>query len=236
MEILPSVGSTNAVLAERARAGAPGTTVVVTEHQTAGRGRLDRVWDTPARSALTFSFLCRPDLPANTWPWIPLATGYAVHEALVGTAPGVRLKWPNDVLIDGRKVAGILVERIDTPQGPAAVIGVGINVSSSRDELPVETATSLLLETGVAPDRTDLLNALLESLETTLATLTSDLPGLRHRYAEACVTVGRDVRVQVPAARDLTGRVTGLDDGGQLVVQTATGPVAVGAGDVTHVR
>ncbi|KQY56499.1 biotin--[acetyl-CoA-carboxylase] ligase [Nocardioides sp. Root140] len=236
VEILPAVGSTNAELGSRARNGAADGTVVVTEHQTAGRGRLDRVWETPARSALTFSLLKRPDLPPVVWPWIPLATGLAIHTALSGTVPGLGLKWPNDVLVDGRKLAGILVERIETPDGPAAVIGIGLNVSTTRDELPVETATSLALESGEAPDRTDLLNGLLSSLESTLAALSTDLESVRTSYAAACVTVGKDVRVEVPAGEPLTGRVTGIDTGGQLVVESASGQVSVSAGDVIHVR
>lgn len=236
MQILPAIGSTNAVLSDQARLGAAEGTVIVTEHQTAGRGRLDRVWDTPARSALTFSLLRRPDLPWSSWPWLPLATGCAIQQVVAQTVSGVGLKWPNDVLVEGRKLAGILVERIDTPQGPAAVIGVGLNVSSTREELPVGAATSLVLETGTAPDRTDLLNDLLESIDTTLALLAADLDGLRSIYTDACVTVGRDVRVEVPAGDALTGRATGINRGGQLVVETASGSNAVGAGDVIHVR
>lgn len=235
MEILAAVGSTNAEMAERARDGAPSGSVVVTEHQTAGRGRLDRVWETPARTCLTFSLLQRPDLPPAHWPWIPLAVGYAVHSALVDSVPGIGLKWPNDVLVDGRKLAGILVERIETPQGPAAIIGIGLNVSLTSEELPVETATSLALEVGQAPDRTELLNDLLASLEATLGGI-SDIDALRAAYTAACVTLGRDVRVELPSGDPLTGRASGLDVGGQLVVETPTGPVTVGAGDVIHVR
>lgn len=235
MEILPEAGSTNAELAERARSGTGSGAVLVTEHQTAGRGRLDRVWQTPPRACLTFSLLHRPDLPPASWPWIPLAVGLAVHSALVDTLPGIGLKWPNDVLVDGRKLAGILVERVETPAGPAAIIGIGLNVSLTRDELPVETATSLALELGEAPDRTQLLNLLLASLDSTMAGI-GDVDALRSAYAAACVTLGRDVRVELPAGESLRGRASGLDVGGQLVVETADGPVTVGAGDVIHVR
>ncbi|QIX25919.1 biotin--[acetyl-CoA-carboxylase] ligase [Nocardioides sp. JQ2195] len=235
VEILATAGSTNAELADRARAGADDGSVVVTEHQTAGRGRLDRVWETPPRACLTFSLLHRPDLPPASWPWIPLAVGVAVHSALVGSVPGIGLKWPNDVLVEGRKLAGILVERNETPQGPAAVIGIGLNVSLGRDELPVATATSLALETGEVPDRTALLNTLLASLERTMAGL-DDLGTVRTAYAAACVTLGREVRVELPSAEPLEGRASRLDAGGQLVVESTSGPVTVGAGDVIHVR
>ena len=128
VEILSEAPSTNAALAERARAGALEGAVVVAEHQTAGRGRLDRTWETPARSALTFSVLLRPNLSASSWPWIPLLVGYAVQAALADRLPAIALKWPNDVLVEERKLGGILVERVDTPTGPAAVVGIGINV------------------------------------------------------------------------------------------------------------
>ncbi|UUZ58074.1 biotin--[acetyl-CoA-carboxylase] ligase [Nocardioides sp. B-3] len=97
VEITDASPSTNAVVAERARAGEDEGPVVVTEHQTAGRGRLDRVWETPARSSLTFSVLLRPDVPAQDWPWLPLLTGYAVRAALADRLPDIALKWPNDV-------------------------------------------------------------------------------------------------------------------------------------------
>ncbi|WP_082748083.1 biotin--[acetyl-CoA-carboxylase] ligase [Nocardioides jensenii] len=236
VEVLAEAGSTNALLAARAREGAASGAVLVTEHQTAGRGRLDRVWETPARSALTFSVVQWPDLSAAMWPWIPLATGCAVHAALAATVPGLGLKWPNDVLVEGRKVAGILVERVETPRGPAAIIGIGLNVSTTRDELPVDNATSLALELGHAPDRTDLLIALLATLDETLSRLAGDPDSLRTSYAAACVTLGREVRVEMPAGEPISGRASAIDPGGQLVVETATGQTKVGAGDVTHVR
>src|SRR4051812_19005219 len=167
VEVEEATPSTNALVAERARAGEEPGLVVVTEHQTAGRGRLDRVWETPARSSLTFSVLLRPDLPAESWPWLPLLTGYAVQAALADRLPDIALKWPNDVLVDdggdgpGRKVAGILVERIDTPAGPVAVVGVGINVDQTLEELPVALATSVSLETGEPVERTGLLGQVL---------------------------------------------------------------------------
>ena len=125
--------------------------MVVAEHQTAGRGRLDRSWETPPRAALTFSVLLRPTVGPAQWPWLPLLTGYAVAGALRDAGFDAGVKWPNDVLVGDLKVAGILVERVDTPTGPAAVLGVGLNVSTTAEELPVPTATSLALAAGDAP-------------------------------------------------------------------------------------
>jgi BirA family transcriptional regulator, biotin operon repressor / biotin---[acetyl-CoA-carboxylase] ligase len=235
VEVLEATPSTNAVVAERARAGEPEGLVVVAEHQQAGRGRLDRTWVTPPRTSLTFSLLLRPDLPAAQWPWIPLWTGYAVHAALAAHVPGLGLKWPNDLLVDGRKVAGILLERVETPDGPAAVVGVGLNVSQTRDELPVEQATSLALETGAAPDRTGVLTDVLASLEGHRGLL-ARREELRAAYAGACVTLGSELRVEVPGGVVVEGRGADVDADGQLVVDTADGPVAVRAGDVVHVR
>src|SRR5690348_3280218 len=98
VEVVEATPSTNADLSERARAGEEPGLVLVTEHQTAGRGRLDRVWETPARSSLTFSVLLRPDVPPTSWSWLPLLTGYAVQAALADRLPDIALKWPNDVL------------------------------------------------------------------------------------------------------------------------------------------
>lgn len=240
VELFETATSTNAVAADRARDGAEEGLVVVAEHQTAGRGRLDRAWETPARSSLTFSLLVRPTVPPGDWPWLPLLTGYTVAKTLRAEGYAVGVKWPNDVLAGDRKLVGILVERVETPTGPAAVLGVGLNVSLTADELPVPTATSLALESGATPDRTHLLVELLRSLrEAYDAWQAGGADGttrLRSSYAAACVTVGRDVRVDLPGGRVLTGRATGIDQAGRLVVLTGDGETVVGAGDVVHVR
>ncbi len=233
VEVLTATPSTNAVVAQRARAGAPEWLVVATEHQTAGRGRLDRVWETPDRAALTFSVLLRPAAPGAEWPWLPLLAGLAVVGALREHGVATGLKWPNDVVVDGAKVAGILVERVDTPTGPAAVLGIGLNVSQSREELPVPTATSVLLATGTAPDRTALLDSLLTALHGTYAAWSAGGGAqVRSAYVEACVTIGQQVRVELPGGGTLTGVAGDVDTGGRLLV--AGTPVA--AGDVVHVR
>ena len=246
VEVLDEATSTNAVVAERARSGAPEGLVVVAEHQTAGRGRLDRAWEAPARSALTFSVLLRPGVTPAEWPWIPLLVGYTVSKALRAEGYDAAVKWPNDVLIEDRKVAGILVERVETPAGPAAVVGVGLNVDLTAEELPVPTATSLGLEpdgsggSGSAPDRTSLLTLLLRSLREAYdaweAGGEAATGRLRSSYTSACVTLGQQVRVEQPTGEPLTGQATGIDEGGRLVVLTPGGEVAVGAGDVVHVR
>jgi BirA family transcriptional regulator, biotin operon repressor / biotin---[acetyl-CoA-carboxylase] ligase len=237
VEIVDAVASTNAAVADRARDGAPHGLVVVAEHQTAGRGRLDRVLETPARAALTFSVLLRPRVPASEWPWLPLLAGHAVATALREAEVPAGLKWPNDVLVGERKVAGILLERVDTRDGAAAVLGIGLNVSTTESELPVETATSVGLATGSVPDRTELLARVLGRLASEYDAWQADegstrSEALRAAYTEACVTVGWEVRVELPGGEVRTGTARGIDSGGRLVVDG----FAVGAGDVVHVR
>jgi len=237
VEVVEEAASTNVLVAERARSGAAEGLVVVAEHQTAGRGRLDRTWETPAGSALTFSVLLRPTAPSQTWPWLPLLVGYAVAKALKASGFEASVKWPNDVLLGDRKVAGILVERIETSSGPAAVVGVGLNVGMTAEELPVPEATSLAVAgaDGV-PDRTDLLVDLLASLwESYVAWQEGGDLGARRladSYTAACSTIGRAIRVALPSGEELTGTATGIDPSGRLLVDGSP----VSAGDVIHVR
>jgi BirA family biotin operon repressor/biotin-[acetyl-CoA-carboxylase] ligase len=241
VEVLDEAGSTNALVTERARAGAAEGLVLVAEHQTAGRGRLDRSWDTPARSALTFSLLLRPSVPAAAWPWLPLLAGYAVAKALKAHGFEAAVKWPNDVLLEGRKVAGILVERVEAPTGPAAVVGVGLNVAMTAEELPVPEATSLAVAArGPVPDRTALLVDLLASLWEAYTAWQAGGDQARARlaasYTSACATIGSQVRVELPSGEVLNGTATGIDPSGRLLVEHAAGHTAVSAGDVVHVR
>lgn len=244
IEVVDTAPSTNALAVQRARAGAPDGLVVVADHQTTGRGRLDRTWETPAGTALTFSMVLRPVVPTRSWPWLPLLTGYAVDKALRAQGYDAGVKWPNDVLIGDKKVAGILIERIETSDGPAAVVGVGLNVGMRADELPVPTATSLALESdtasGAGPDRTTVLLSVLSTLREAYDAWQAggDHTGLRlaESYARACLTIGQDVRVDLPDGSVLEGRATGVDPGGRLVVDGPDGPTPVAAGDVVHVR
>jgi BirA family biotin operon repressor/biotin-[acetyl-CoA-carboxylase] ligase len=220
VEVLAEAASTNAVVAERALAGDPEGLVVVAEQQTAGRGRLDRTWVSPPRAGLTFSVLLRPAMVTG---WLPLLTGLAVARALRARA-GVQavLKWPNDVLVDELKVCGVLAE---VPAPGAVVVGIGLNVTTRRDELPVETATSLALAGATTTDRDTLLRAVLRELRLVLA----EEP--HEEYRDLCSTLGRQVRVELPSG-PVTGRAETVDGTGRLVVDGA----AYGAGDVVHLR
>jgi BirA family transcriptional regulator, biotin operon repressor / biotin---[acetyl-CoA-carboxylase] ligase len=242
VDVLAETGSTNAVVAERGRAGDPEGVVVVAEHQTAGRGRLHRQWVAPARSSLLLSVLLRPDaVAAARWPWLPLLAGVAVHDCVADVAAvEARLKWPNDVLLDGRKVAGVLVERVDADRGPAAVIGIGLNVSVGPAELPTESSTSLAIAGAATTDRATILVELLRRLECRYRDWVGaggdSAAGLRADYVAACDTIGREVRVELPDGAPLVGRAVGIDTSGRLEVESDQGRHAVGAGDVVHLR
>jgi BirA family biotin operon repressor/biotin-[acetyl-CoA-carboxylase] ligase len=222
IRVVQVTGSTNADLLAEAVAGAAGGRVLVAEAQTAGRGRLERQWVSPPRASLTFSVLLRPaDLPQARRAWIPLLAGVAVASALHRSAAvDARLKWPNDVLVGGAKLAGILAEQ----HRDAVVVGVGINVTLGRQDLPVPGATSLLLENAAEMDREQVLGA------------DPDASGLRAEYLHRCATIGRQVRVELPGGRALTGIAADVDAGGRLVVRTSSGLTSVSAGDVVHVR
>jgi BirA family biotin operon repressor/biotin-[acetyl-CoA-carboxylase] ligase len=248
IRVTGETGSTNADLLAEARAGAAEGLVLVTETQTAGRGRLGRSWSSPPRAALTASVLLRPAaVPPPARAWLPLLTGIAVAAALraeAGVTAG--LKWPNDVLVGDRKIAGILAEA----HGDAIVAGVGLNVTLTRAELPVPTATSLLLENAACLDRGRLLAAVLTELASRYTAWAAgpdagqpgrdaaapDGAALRAEYLRWCVTVGREVRVELPGGTLLTGTATDVDPTGRLAVRTGSGTTLVGAGDVVHVR
>ncbi|REE98326.1 biotin--[acetyl-CoA-carboxylase] ligase [Thermomonospora umbrina] len=253
VEVVRETGSTNADLAEAARAGAAEGRVLVAEAQTAGRGRLGRAWTAPPRSGLMFSVLLRPAVDPAALGWLPLLTGLSVATALrriTGRAaagdydgPGdghgldVRLKWPNDLLVGERKLAGILAEKVDD----AVIVGIGLNVGLHPDELPVPTATSLAIENAAFQDREALLRAALRELQTWYREWTAllgdpETSGLRTAYKDLCATLGRRVRVMLPGDRLLTGTASDVDATGCLVVDTPEGAQAVGAGDVIHVR
>jgi BirA family biotin operon repressor/biotin-[acetyl-CoA-carboxylase] ligase len=242
VRVVSSTGSTNADLLAR---GGPEGQVLVAEEQTAGRGRAGRTWVSRPGASLTFSVLLRPgSVPPPARGWLPLLTGVAVA-AGVRSAAGVeaRLKWPNDVMVGDRKLAGILAEQ--SADGDAVVIGVGLNVATQERELPVSPAglpaTSLLVE-GADVGREAVLAEILRSLERWYLGFSADpdpvRSGLLAQYRAACATLGRQVRVELPAGRVLAGLAEGVDPSGRLLVRPAGAMSAtpVSAGDVIHLR
>ncbi|ADB30544.1 biotin/acetyl-CoA-carboxylase ligase [Kribbella flavida DSM 17836] len=238
VDVLTETPSTNAVVAAAAASGAPEGLVVTAEYQSSGRGRLGRTWTTPPRSALLTSVLLRPaTVPAVRWPWLGLLVPLAVASAVrrVAEIPA-QVKWPNDVLVEDRKLAGILLERVD---GPAVIVGMGLNVTLRADERPHAAATSLALEGAATTDRATVLAATLRELATRYqewVDADGDPAVVLPDYQELSATFGRRVRVELPDGRFLEGTASGLDTDGRLVLDTADGPRPLAAGDVTHLR
>ena len=249
IEVVPSTGSTNADLLARALRGEPEGVVLAAEEQTAGRGRMGRTWTSPPRAALTFSLLLNPAVPPARRGWLPLLTGVAVAAA-VTEVTGIRtgLKWPNDVLAGNvlageGKLAGILAEAA----GDAVVVGIGLNVSTEPAELPrplpgALPATSLRAAGAQAPDREELLLAILAGFERWYrawrqADGDPDRSGLRPEYVRLSATIGRTVRAELPGGQALSGPAAGVDSDGRLLIRVSSGAaVPVAAADVVHLR
>jgi BirA family biotin operon repressor/biotin-[acetyl-CoA-carboxylase] ligase len=243
-------GSTNADVVSAARDGAPEGYVLVADEQTEGRGRAGRVWQSPPRAGLALSVLLRPGrsvadrdwspVPISGYGVLPLLAGVALVEAVrrIGEVDAV-LKWPNDLLIDGRKGAGILAETVpdDAAEGPAIVIGIGLNVTLREPELPRPDATSLQLAGASCVDRDPLLRAVLRGVAEWHGRWRDAggdpvESGVVDTYRLHCATIGTTVRVALPGGGEVTDLATGVDDDGTLIV----GGQRIAAGDVVHVR
>jgi BirA family biotin operon repressor/biotin-[acetyl-CoA-carboxylase] ligase len=230
------VARTESTNADLLASDGPHGTVRAAEYQTAGRGRLDRSWVSPPRAGLTFSVLLRPDRPTATWGWLPLLAGVALAEA-VQDATGVpaALKWPNDLIAgpDERKLAGILAQA----SGPAVVVGIGLNVSTTPAELPVEAATSLALLGAAEVDRTALLAGVLGRIDSWYRRWNTADDELAAAYRARCATLGRPVRVARADRGSVEGVAEDVDELGRLRLRTSGGGrETVAAGDVIHLR
>lgn len=240
IDVVDSTGSTNADLLTRCADGEDiAGLVLIAEHQISGRGRLGRRWSAPARSQITFSLgVDASGAPPGSWGWLPLLTGVAAADAVAATtgiSPG--LKWPNDIMVHGGKLGGILAE-VAAPH-PVIVVGLGLNVTLTVEEAPDPRATSLLMLGSTMLDRSALLGSILAELTARIdrwqATGGPDR-GLVTDYLARSVTVGTRVHAQLPGDREITGMATGIGQLGELQIDTGAGIVSVSAGDVTHVR
>jgi BirA family transcriptional regulator, biotin operon repressor / biotin---[acetyl-CoA-carboxylase] ligase len=236
MQLLGSTPSTNDEAKRGAKEGAPHGATWVAEEQTAGRGRQGRTWTSPRGENLLFSVLLRVVCPPSRLPPLAIAAGLAVRDAVASAAPAAAplVKWPNDVLVDGRKIAGILVEAITAgSRVEAVVVGVGLNVHT-RD-FPAEIAdraTSIALASGAAPDRAELLADILCRLDHDVhVVLARGLGLLRARIDAADALHGRRVRSDGDDAAE--GVASGIDDEGRLLVRRDDGvTVRWSAGEV----
>jgi BirA family transcriptional regulator, biotin operon repressor / biotin---[acetyl-CoA-carboxylase] ligase len=241
--VVDRTGSTNADLLAVA-ADTPHLGALVTLDQTSGRGRLDRTWTVPAGQALAASVLVRAELDPATRAWLPLVAGTAMQQAVRELLPdrAVGVKWPNDVLVDGRKVCGVLAQV--APDG-SVVVGAGVNLTIPADELPTPVSTSLVVEgaDGTAEELADaVLAVFLESLRDAVDALAgtdggAGAAGVFDTVRAACETIGRVVRLELPDGTSTIATAVGIDDDGRLVVTGEDGArSAISVGDVTHLR
>lgn len=244
--VVPRTGSTNADLLAAAPTAAD-RTAVIADVQDAGRGRHSRSFTAPPRSQVTVSALVRlPGIAPDVVGWMPLLTGITVVDVLRSVCEvDAVLKWPNDVLLTGDrapgKVAGILVEVAAGSPVMTVVAGVGINVTPTAAELPVATATSLRAAGAAVLDRGTIARAFLRAFGSAVDDWRDsgwDTAALAQLYRARCDTLGRSVRVTMPGEVVLVGTATDVDAHGRIVVAPEDGsePVAVSAGDVTHLR
>jgi len=236
-----SIDSTNLEAMRQARAGAPEGLSVVAREQSAGRGRLERTWHSPKDAGLYFSIVLRPKLTMNLWPLLPLMAALSVSDALMKSC-GLRadIKWPNDILADERKLCGILAETIETASGPAAVVGIGINLTKEAVPEELRSAASSLEEmTSQKIDGEKVLSELMKAIAERYQVLQSE-GGTEHTIREWCANssyaFGRQVRVSLPGD-SFVGVTRGLDNDGALRVELSDGRIKqVRAGDVTALR
>src|SRR5581483_6175133 len=233
-----TIDSTNRYLLDEARAGAPEGLVAVADHQDAGRGRMNRTWTAPPGSSLLVSVLLGPAIATERLMLVTMAAGVALAEAVEHTCGfPVGLKWPNDLVVDDRKLAGLLSE-VDLPVGgervPAVVVGAGCNVNWEGFPPELEgSATACNLEAGHPVDRDLLLEAYLDRLAAHAAAFDA-VPAVSR---ERLTTVGRSVRVELAGGGAVEGVATGVDATGRLVVVDRAGRHhELAAGDVVHLR
>ena len=211
--------------------------VLATEFQSAGRGRLDRTFITPPRSALLFSFYIEPKNEGNKWGWLPLLAGQSVCSAIstvldLAQGDAAKLKWPNDILLSNKKVAGLLAERVESVVGAGVVMGIGINVHARQEELPISNATSFFVEGFTESDRSELLVEILNNFSNNLQRWEINDPKLFTEYCESSATIGRTVEIELPGESKITSVATSIDSSGALVLEDGR---HITVGDVVHI-
>lgn len=258
LDVVAETGSTNSDLVQLAtRDLAVDRHLLLAEYQHTGRGRYTRSWESPSAASVIFSALIRTRTVKPTrWALLPIALGVAVIDGLHHTLqndptlakedyPELSLKWPNDVLCNGRKLAGMLVEmaavdkKYDDGTSAAAIIpGVGLNVFQTKDELPVDYATSLALALGEkTPSREELAISILTQLDRRVGEWRRGSDTLAADYVARCSTIGQDVEVQLPDSTLVSGKALDIADDGCLLLRKSDGTVdAIRAGDVRHIR
>jgi BirA family transcriptional regulator, biotin operon repressor / biotin---[acetyl-CoA-carboxylase] ligase len=233
------VDSTQEVARELAAQGAAQGTVVVAEHQSAGRGRLGRSWHSPASVNLYTTIILRPAMPLAIVPQLSLVAGLAVGQALDRVAPGiVGLKWPNDVWLRGRKVAGMIAEAVTDLHGAldCVLLGIGVNVNLAASDIPDELrerATSVRIATGRACDRIELADSLFSLLDSRyMEVSTGGFAAIRPAWERYSALTAKRVAI-VDGGRRQSGIVRGIDDNGALILDLGDRVERIVAGEVT---
>ena len=239
IQVFEQTTSTNDVMEKLARDGVKEGVVVFAESQTRGRGRLGRKWISPARKGLWFSVLLRPDLRPQEATQMTVASATALRRAIAAeTGLKPEIKWPNDILTGGKKVAGILTEMsAELDRVRHIILGIGVDVNLDAGELPAElrkTATSLKIETGEMISRADLAVAILRELDFDYARICGgEFPAVADEWESGCITIGKNVTVHI-GDRKIRGRAESLDDDGALRLRTEHGHLErIIGGDVT---
>ena len=226
VRVLPEVTSTQEILKTELVSNGD---CVVAEFQSAGRGRLDRKFESAPHVALLFSFYIEPKRE-EAWGWIPLIAGTAVARTLNAQSQtrNFQTKWPNDVLAASGKVSGVLCERYKD----GIIVGIGVNVSTQVDELPVESASSIFIESGIELDRNQLLAALLSEFQELFERWDRG-EDLTASYRALSQTIGLEVRVIAPDSSERSGVAIGVDSEGRLKLESGE---LISVGDVVHLR
>ena len=246
LEYVETTGSTNTDVATAATASPaewPDLSVLCASSQTAGRGRSGREWQSNANASLAASILVRPaGVDIKHFGWLPILAGLAMSRTVAEFLPNhdVALKWPNDVLVNDKKISGVLSELL--PSGGAVVIGAGLNLAQAQHELPIEAATSLAIERVEVSFETALENYIKNFVALYKPFVehggNADASGLRAQATAGCGTIGRKVRALMPGDQVVEGNAIDLDTSGRLLIAVAGQEqfYAVAAGDIVHLR
>jgi BirA family biotin operon repressor/biotin-[acetyl-CoA-carboxylase] ligase len=229
VSVVDLTASTQDDLAKKVNSG-EGTSgdVIVANYQSAGRGRLDRSFLAPASTALLFSLYLNPERSRDDWGFIPLLAGFSIADTLRKFSANVSIKWPNDLLIGEMKLGGI----ISTAVGPGVIIGIGINVSTTVSELPVDTATSLAIAGVTKLDRNFLLPLLLNAFEKDFTAWDRGRSFL-DQYSQLSATLDKEITIVGPSEKSIQSRAVSFDERGRLHLKDGQ---IVTVGDVIHLR
>ena len=245
LDFKPTTGSTNTdlVLAASDTTSWPDLSVLCAAEQTDGKGRAGRVWESRAHQSLAVSILVRPSgVPLDRLGWLPILAGLAMTRAVSGllSDADVSFKWPNDVLVNDKKISGVLSELL--PDASAVVIGAGLNLTQSKDQLPIDEATSLELEGATVSFAAALESYLVEFVTLYKSFIShrgdAELSGLRSDAQAHCSTIARRVRAIMPDQSIVEGKAIQLDPSGRLLIAVDGEEQLhlISAGDIVHLR